>query len=257
MTSTERPAEDSGPRRPMTVDIAQAEALLADGEITAVHGVALWGSNYAMLVRVRHQDVEATAVYKPQRGERPLWDFPDGTLCRREVAAYHVSQALGWHLVPPTVLRRGPHGLGSLQLFVEHDPDVNYFSLDPHFEDQLRRFALFDYLVNNTDRKGGHLLLDTHGKLWGIDHGLTFHTTPKLRTVIWDFAMQPVPNELVGGLQALCDQLDDADSPLVCALTPLLSRAEIGAVQRRVQRLLEARTFPRPGPGPNHPWPPV
>ncbi len=260
MTETsraDRPAEESEPRRPVTVDIPRVETLLSEGTITAMHGVTLWGSNYAMLVHVSYADLETTAVYKPQRGERPLWDFPDGTLCYREVAAYQVSKALGWYLVPPTALRRGPHGLGSLQLFIEHDPDVNYFSLDNRFEDQLRRFALFDYVVNNTDRKGGHLLLDPRGKLWGIDHGLTFHTTPKLRTVIWDFSMQMVSEELAACLQALCDQLDDPDSPLICALTPLLSRPEINAVQRRVQRLLETRTFPRPGPGPNHPWPPV
>lgn len=241
-----------------TVSIPRVEALLHTGTIVAMRGTALWGSNYAALVIVSDPDLQTTAVYKPQRGERPLWDFPDGTLCYREVVTYLVSEAIGWHLVPPTVLREdGPHGRGSLQLFIEHDPEINYFSLDDRFVDQLQRFAVFDYVVNNTDRKGGHLLMDARGKLWGIDHGLTFHTLPKLRTVIWEFTGQPVPDPVLNDIHSLCEHLDSEDTALRHAIGDMLTLAEINAMRRRIQKLLDAKRFPRPGPGPNHPWPPV
>jgi hypothetical protein len=201
--------------------------------------------------------LQATAVYKPQRGERPLWDFPDGTLCYREALSYSVSKAIGWHLVPPTVLRAGPHGLGSLQLFIDHDSEANYFTLGERFAPQLQQFALFDYLVNNTDRKGGHVLLDARGKLWGIDHGLTFHVMPKLRTVIWEFAGQRVPDSLLDDAQRLCSQLELGESDLRRQMDGLLSDTEVRAMQRRIARLLEHKRFPSPGAGPNHPWPPV
>ena len=183
------------------------ERLLAEGVIDDVQGIMRWGSNYAALVTIRDGGLAVTAVYKPQRGERPLWDFPDGTLCYREVVSYLISQALEWYLVPPTVLRHGPHGLGSLQLFIEHDPDINYFSLNDQFVPQLQRFVIFDDLINNADRKGGHLLLDARGKLWGIDHGLTLNAMPKLRTVIWEFSGLPVPHTLLVPVQGLLDQL--------------------------------------------------
>lgn len=246
---------DESPDR--EISFARAEQLLTQGEIAHVQGITLWGSNYSALVRIRDDELESTAIYKPQRGERPLWDFPDGTLCFREVAAYHVSQTLGWNLVPPTVLRDGPQGVGSLQLFVAHDPEVNYFNLDDRFVTQLRRFALFDSLVNNADRKGGHLLLSPQGKLWGIDHGLTFHALPKLRTVIWEFAGQPIRDDLLFALETLCQQLNTPTSELRTRLAPLLRAEELSAMIVRVQRIVDSKTFPLPGPGPNHPWPPV
>jgi uncharacterized repeat protein (TIGR03843 family) len=239
------------------VDIARVEALLATGEITVVRGAMLWGSNYATLVTVSDAELQTTAVYKPQRGERPLWDFPDGTLCYRETLSYLVSKALGWYLVPPTQLRQGPHGLGSLQLFIEHNPEINYFSLDSRFTSQLQRFVIFDYLVNNTDRKGGHLLLDAAGKLWGIDHGLTFHVAPKLRTVIWEFAGQRVSENSLNDVRKLCEELAVDSSELHCRVHELLSNTEIAALNRRITHLLEHKRYPSPGPGPNHPWPPV
>src|SRR5260221_7994442 len=147
-----------------------------------------WSSNYTLLVTVQDVDTTSMAVYKPQHGERPMWDFPDGTLCYREVAAFVVSDALNWRIVPPTVLRDGPRGIGSLQLYIQNNPDVNYFSLDETFADQLMRFAAFDYIINNADRKSGHCLLAPHGPLWGTDHGIGFPTPPKLRTLIWDFS---------------------------------------------------------------------
>ncbi len=239
------------------VSLARAEALLAGGAITPVEGARLWGSNYSMLVLVSDTERQTSAIYKPQRGERPLWDFPNGTLCYREVATYEISQALGWHLVPPTVLREGPHGVGSLQLFIQHDPEINYFNLDDRFVSQLQKFALFDYLVNNTDRKGGHVLLDPQGKLWGIDHGLTLHRTLKLRTVIWEFSQQPIAETLLHDIKQLCGQLEPANAPLYQKLTRLISDVELAALQRRIQHLLHEKRYPAPGPGPNHPWPPV
>ena len=163
--------------------------MLAEGDLEIV-GRMRYSSNGTFLVQARADGVELPAIYKPRRGERPLWDFPDGTLCQREVASYEMSRALGWDIVPVTVLRDdGPLGVGALQRFVEHDPDEHYFTLLAEHEDRFRQFAVFDVLVNNTDRKGGHCLHDLPNDLvLGIDHGLTFHPMWKLRTVIWDFA---------------------------------------------------------------------
>ena len=217
-----------------------------------------WGSNYAALVTVADGEDRLTAVYKPQRGERSLWDFPDGTLCYREVLAYHVSQALGWELVPATVLRDGPHGIGSLQLFIEHDPSVNFFTLDDSFADQLQRFAVFDAIINNADRKGGHLLLDARNKLWGIDHGLAFHSAPKLRTVIWEFERQPIPGLLLASVERLLNTILCQGAPWTELMQSWLSSTEVSALVRRIERLLATRVFPSPGSqGPSYPWPPV
>jgi hypothetical protein len=235
----------------------RAERLLSEGDIEDVQGIMRWGSNYAALLSIRDAELAATAVYKPQRGERPLWDFPDGTLCYREVVSYLISHALGWSLVPPTVLRVGPHGLGSLQLFIDHDPEINYFSLNDQFVPQLQRFVIFDDLINNADRKGGHLLLDDHGKLWGIDHGLTLNVMPKLRTVIWEFAGHPIAPDLLAPVQRVHDQLADPSSDLRTRVAALIAPDEIDALQKRAQRLLDCRQYPQPGPGPNYPWPPV
>src|SRR5215510_4087159 len=179
------------------IDIPRATRLLMQGTMREESGMLRWSSNCTFLVSVADHEYKSMAVYKPQRGERPLWDFPDGTLCLREVAAFVVSDALGWQVVPPTVLRDGTRGIGSVQIYVQNNPDQNYFSLDETFMDQLRRFAAFDYLINNADRKGGHCLVGPGNHLWGIDHGIGFHTAPKLRTVIWDFAGQPIPAELL------------------------------------------------------------
>ena len=159
-----------------------------------VVGRMYYSSNATFLVHAKIDGLELAAVYKPRRGERPLWDFPEGTLCEREVAAYEVSRALGWDIVPITILRDGPLGEGAVQRFVEHDPDEHYFTLLDGREDRFLEFAFYDVLVNNTDRKGGHCLHDlVNDVVVGIDHGLTFHVAWKLRTVIWDFAGDPVP----------------------------------------------------------------
>lgn len=238
-------------------DIERVALLLRQGTITELRGVMRWGSNYAALVTVNDEELEITAVYKPQRGERPLWDFPDGTLCYRETAAYVVSEALNWQLVPPTILRNGPHGIGSVQQFIEHNPEINYFTLDDRFILPLQQYAAFDYLINNADRKGGHLLLDASEKLWGIDHGLSFNTAPKLRTVIWEFAGQRVADTLLEPVKKLHEQLNTPQSALQGKLGDLLSAAEINALRRRAEHLLTCKQYPQPGPGPNYPWPPV
>jgi hypothetical protein len=193
-------------------------------------------------------------VYKPQRGERPLWDFPDGTLCLREYGAFVVSQALGWELVPPTVLREGPYGLGSIQLYVDADPEEHFFYLRDLFPDEFMRVALFDVLVNNADRKGGHCLRDRFGHVWCIDHGLTFNSQPKLRTVIWDYAGQRIPRKLLHDLHEFKEQLANANE-VSSSLERLLSAREMQMLQRRLDALLESGCFPHPGPGRNVPWP--
>jgi uncharacterized repeat protein (TIGR03843 family) len=256
-SSPPTPDEHSGsPQR--SLSIYEAECALASGTIADVQGVMRWGSNYAALVSIYDGDKVLTAVYKPQRGERSLWDFPDGTLCYREVLAYHVSQALGWELVPATVLRDGPHGIGSVQLFIEHDPAINFFTLDDSFNDQLQRFAAFDAVINNADRKGGHLLLDAQNKLWGIDHGLAFHSAPKLRTVIWEFERQPIPEPLLESLASLQNDILCKAAPWIDLMQSWLSANEISALVRRIEKLLTTRVFPSPsGHGPSYPWPPV
>lgn len=233
----------------------QATTLLADGEISELLGYLPWGSNNTILVRVCDDTQEGLAVYKPRRGERPLWDFPTGTLCEREQAAFEVSELLGWNIVPPTVLRMGPHGEGSLQYFVPHDPDQNYFTLGERYRAQVQRIALFDHVINNADRKAGHCLVDQHDKLWAIDHGLSFHVQPKVRTVIWDFAGQRIPDPLLKSLQEFCVLLGGDPAPET--LASLLSERELTALTHRVTRLSEVETFPHPGPGRTYPWPPV
>lgn len=230
---------------------------LENGKFDEEHGVIRWSSNYTFLISICDNDTKVMAVYKPQRGERPLWDFPDGTLCYRERAAFLTSEELGWQIVPPTVLRDGPRGFGSVQFFIDHDPDYNYFSFDEKMIPQLMRLALFDYLVNNADRKGGHCIVDSQDHLWGIDHGITFHSSNKLRTVIWNFAGDSVPQPLLDDVQKLCMNLEDTQNSFRKKLEGLLHEAEIRAFQRRIDRILKNGKYPAPGPGPNYPWPPV
>lgn len=233
----------------------QALRLLAEGDIEEVLGLLPWGSNHTFLVNVTDGRDTALAVYKPQRGERPLWDFPEGTLCQRERAAFVLSESLGWGIVPPTVLREGPEGFGSLQWFVPHDPDENYFSFGRRYADQIKRIALFDHIINNADRKAGHCLLDAHGHIWAIDHGVCFNIQPKLRSVIWDFAGEPIPSHLLTDLEKLCAELERPRPPHPVA--EHLSPQELSSLQRRVSRLVERGTYPHPTSGRHYPWPPV
>ncbi len=235
---------------------AETLQLLQEGTLE-VEGLISWGSNYTFLARVCHDVQEIHAIYKPRKGERPLWDFAPGTLCQRERAAFLISEALGWQLVPPTVLRDGPHGWGSVQKYIDHDPEEHYFSFQGEYPEQLQRIVLFDMLVNNADRKGGHVLLDKDGRLWSIDHGICFHSDYKLRSVIWEFAGGRIPDDMVEDLRRLQGQLEEKDKQPLQQLRQLLSERELEALQKRLQRLLKNRTFPHPGPGRHYPWPPV
>lgn len=230
-------------------DDEEVLALLAEAELVVV-GRMPWSSNATFLVEVRGAPRRERAVYKPIRGERPLWDFPPG-LGKREVAAYELARALGWDLVPPTVLRDGPLGEGSVQRFIEADFEQHYFTLleDETLHPQLRRLAVFDIVANNTDRKGGHCLLAPDGRIFGIDHGLAFHEDFKLRTVIWDFGGEPLPDDLASDLAALCE----GGVPPV--LTTLLTDVECRALLFRARRLLEVGEFPVDTSGRQYPWP--
>jgi len=236
---------------------AEALSLLERGEVTTQHGMIRNSSNYTFLVTLTYEKVEALAIYKPRRGERPLWDFPDNTLADRERASFVLSEALNWGLVPPTALRDGPHGIGSVQWFVPHDPSENYFTFGDRVQAQLKRVALFDCITNNADRKGGHLLLGSGDRVWCIDNGLTFNQAHKLRTVIWDFEGEEIPSPLLADVRGIRDHLCDESDPLYCAMADLLSQGEISATLHRIDRVLKSRRYPRPGGGANYPWPPV
>ena len=202
---------------------------------------------------------ELLAVYKPCQGERTLWDFPEGTLCQREFATFLVSLVLGWPRVPPVVYRDdGPHGPGSVQLFIEADYEAHYFNLRHFvaFTEEFRRMALFDFIVNNADRKGGHCLKDKGGKIWAIDHGLTFHKDPKLRTVIWEFSDEAIPPPLLKVLERLQAMLDKS-CELYQVLGQIITPAEIRAFKKRINLLLKSAAFPEWYPGHNVPYPPV
>lgn len=227
---------------------------LRNGEIELLGRIA-WSSNATFLVTASLDDIQVPAVYKPQRGERPLWDFPEGTLCNREVAAYELSVTTGWSIVPETVLRDGPYGIGMVQQFIDHDPDDHYFTLLETHIDEFQRFAAFDVLANNADRKGGHCLeAKADGHIWGIDHGLTFHVADKLRTVIWDFAGDAVPDGIVATVECILEQLDGG--ALGHRLAELLAPGEVEAVADRARALLRAGTYPVPDEGYHSvPWP--
>ena len=227
--------------------------MLQSGAIEVL-GLIPYSSNHTFLTRVSGPEGEINAVYKPRRGERPLWDFPDGTLAAREVAAWMVSAA-SWDLVPPTVLRHdAPLGTGSLQLFIPHDPERHYFVLMDDHLDELAAFAAFDSVVNNADRKAGHVVEDGSGRLWAVDHGLTFHEEPKLRTVIWAFAEERLTPAIRSELESLGAQLAD-DGGLGAELAELLTPEEATATLERVEALLLDDRFPAPqGPRPL-PWP--
>jgi uncharacterized repeat protein (TIGR03843 family) len=255
--------------------------LLAEGEMD-IEGRLIDASNTTLRAVLTLDDATARCVYKPVRGERPLWDFPDGTLAGREVAAYEVSEATGWAVVPPTLLRDGPLGPGACQLWVDEpddapsvvgfvpagelpdgwlaiasarDEDGNPYLLAHADDAALARFALFDVVVNNADRKGGHLICTADGGLRGVDHGVCFHVDDKLRTVLWGFVGRPLPEaerETLSGLRR------DLDADLGKRLRELISAPEVAATAARVDRLLGDGVFPEPVPGwPAVPWPPI
>ncbi|WP_432122007.1 SCO1664 family protein [Streptomyces sp. S1] len=279
MPTPERIPPRSMSSSPQTLPGAE---LLARGELT-VRGRIREASNAVLYCSVAHEGLEAACVYKPVVGERPLWDFPDGNLARREVAAYEVSEATGWGLVPPTVLRDGPHGEGMVQLWIEADPGARLLALTEDEEPGegwkavgeaevgegrtallvhadtpgLRRLAVLDAVINNGDRKGGHLLPAPGGHLYGIDHGVTFHVEDKLRTLLWGWAGEELPAEAVEVLARLDRDLAPG-APLATRLAELLTAAEVTAVRARVAALRTAGRHPEPsGLWPAIPWPPV
>jgi len=244
---TER--EDAVPVEP-----ERAVQLLLQGHVELVAQI-LPSSNLIFLASVADEALQTLAVYKPSRGERPLWDFPHGTLCLREVAAYTVGQVLGWPPIPPTALCDGPHGIGALQLFIDADAESTYFSFSEERRADLLPVALFDILANNADRKGGHLLLDRWNRIWAIDNALTFHAEPKLRTVIWDFAGEPIPEVYLADLRRLREELT-GESVRHQTLAKLLTGEEIAALEARLAALLENAVFPHPDPHRRQvPWP--
>ncbi|MFF7260093.1 SCO1664 family protein [Streptomyces sp. NPDC008159] len=271
------------PPRGVTSDArTPAAVLLAEGELT-VRGQVREASNAVLYCSVSYEGREAACVYKPVAGERPLWDFPDGTLAQREVAAYEVSEATGWGLVPPTVLRDGPYGEGMCQLWIEGVPGSELLALVDgeeagegwkavgfaevgdgetallvHADDgRLRRLAVLDAVINNADRKGGHLLPAAEGRLYGIDHGVTFNVENKLRTLLWGWAGEPLTDEAVDVLKRLRDALGDGGE-LAAKLSRLITAAELDATRERVAALLRTGRHPEPsGEWPAIPWPPV
>ena len=234
------------------------EQAFANGTLE-LKGQFMLGSNYTFLVTLTHEGREIQAVYKPVKGERPLWDFPENSLAGREVAAYLVSQALGWGLVPYTILRAdGPYGPGSLQEFIDYNPNYHYFNFKPADKALLRPVALFDHLINNADRKGSHIFFQkgTH-RLYAIDHGLSFHEDDKLRTVIWDFAEEPLPEALVADLKQLRSGLKPP-AGLHTVLQAFLSPDEIAALDLRAELLIDFGIFPQPPSDRRaYPYPPL
>jgi uncharacterized repeat protein (TIGR03843 family) len=234
--------------------LAGTSAILERGDVEVL-GLLPYSSNYTFLARLRSEDSETLAVYKPERGERPLWDFPPGTLAAREVASFRVSEAIGWGIVPPTVMREdAPLGPGSVQLFVEHDPDVHYLTLMQQRLEDFRIFAALDIVINNADRKAGHVLQDAEGRVWAVDHGLTFNIEPKLRTVIWQFAEEPLGDRLRHELDLLGTEFARTGG-LGDELANLLSPEESAATLGRVETLLVDDCFPAPGSERPLPWP--
>ncbi|MER7168759.1 SCO1664 family protein [Micromonospora sp. NPDC000207] len=262
-------------------DGAAVRRLLRDGVLT-VDGRLVEASNTTLRGTLTLDGVSAHCVYKPIRGERPLWDFPDGTLADREVAAYLVAEALGGELVPPTVLRDGPFGTGSCQWWIDEpdgaaplvgfvaadavppgwfpiaaarDDDGTAYTLAHADDPRLARLAVFDAVVNNADRKGGHVLVGPDDRIYGVDHGVTFHVEEKLRTVLWGWAGRTLPADLVAALAVLADRLD---ADLGEQVAHHLTLGEVAALRARVDRLRSTGRFPLPPrDGPVFPWPPI
>jgi hypothetical protein len=236
----------------------EADALLLDGELV-VEGRLVDASNATLYAKVSDGTDEITVIYKPVRGERPLWDFPDGTLAQREFATFLIDQALGWNLVPTTALRDGPFGPGMVQTWVDVDETVDLVALVHSHHRDLQRVVILDAVVNNADRKGGHLLPLPTGEIKAIDHGVTLHTQDKLRTVLWQWEGLPLPTESLVALETLQEAVGDRrrPGPLASTLETLLTGAEVQAVRRRVRRLLETGVHPSPSADwPAVPWPP-
>jgi hypothetical protein len=228
--------------------------LIERGEMRLL-GLMPRASNYTFLAEISEGGRRVKVVYKPRSGEAPLWDFPDGTLCNREVAAYTLARTLGWPAVPPTVMRDGPHGEGAVQLFVDSDPSEHFFTLREKHADDFRRFTAFDVIANNADRKSGHCLLSPDGTMWAIDHGVCFSLLARLRTVIWDFAGESLQTEILEDVRRVAGELRSGE--FRDEMSEHLSQEEVDATAGRAEMLAESGRFPMPGPGRAFPWPPV
>ncbi|MBI2877899.1 MAG: SCO1664 family protein [Candidatus Tectomicrobia bacterium] len=228
---------------------------MREGKITHYEPL-FWGSNGNFIVEISAGNGEqCLAVYKPRSGERPLWDFPGGTLYQREYASYLFCAALQWGFIPPTVVREGPRGIGSLQLYIEPDLTTDYSTLKKKHHEALKRICLFDILVNNADRKAGHIFRGADGKIWAIDHGLTFHVEHKLRTVIWDFCNSPIPPALLQDLRKAFSDPPGQEG-IRQLLSPWLDAQEIRSFLARLRTILKAGRFPHFDPRErNVPWP--
>jgi hypothetical protein len=238
---------------PNGLDAAELRELLSHGEL-CIQGRLVDASNTTLFGSVRLPPLEMHCVYKPVAGERPLWDFPDGTLAGREVAAYLVSEATGWDVVPPTVMRDGPLGTGMCQLWVDVDESLDLVALLHTDDPALRRIAVFDAVVNNADRKGGHLLPVPGGHVFGVDHGVCFSTDDKLRTILWQWRGSRLPATMLATLESLRDELI---GELGAELRQLITGQEVTATRRRIERLLRSGRFPQPSETwPAVPWPP-
>lgn len=216
--------------------------VLRNGEFQTCELTPL-GSNYTFVASLQLGDQTGQAIYKPRDGEVPLWDFPRGTLYKREYGAYLLSEVLGWNFIPRTIIREGPYGIGSVQQYVDHDPRMNYYTLSDGDAEDLRMICCFDLVANNTDRKANHVLVDEKGKLWGIDQGLTFHSDTKIRTVIWDFGGEPIPEAYLSSLSTLLGQFINPGGQFK-ELLDLLLPEEVTALQKRIQWVLSERAFP-------------
>jgi hypothetical protein len=248
-----KPAEDVPPDLRAPADHEEALQLLRDGQID-LEGRLLDASNVTLVGAIRTETLAGECVYKPVAGERPLWDFPDGTLAGREVSAHLVSEATGWRVVPPTILRDGPFGPGMVQLWMDGDPSVDLGSFVRRDLPGLRRMAVFDAVVNNADRKGGHIIPMPDGHVYGVDHGICFSTEPKLRTLLWRWAGKPLPDDAIAALERLTD---DLLGDLGEQLHEHLTRREVKCTQQRVAALRRTRRHPEPsGEWPALPWPP-
>lgn len=248
-----RDQDDSNGITPPPLSETEALDLLIESEITASKLIP-WGSNYSFAVALETEDGrEQLAVYKPRAGEAPLYDFPEGTLFLREVASYQLSKLLGWDIVPPTVIRDGPHGIGSVQLYVEPMPESEEWEPRRFWGNctlEIERLVLFDHIANNADRKLSHCLRDVRGKVWGIDHGLTFNEAPKLRTALWQFVGSEIHAELGADLSRVVQR----DAETRALLEPYLARAELDALVRRIERFLEMGRYPQLNPRRNIPY---
>ena len=232
----------------------EVERRLDEWPITGI-GLHPGGSNYVFVVRLADGDEEIYGIYKPAAGERPLRDFPYGTLHHREWSAYVVADELGWPAVPPTVVREGPHGIGSVQLFIDADFAKHYFNLRENRLDDYTPVAMFDVLVNNADRKGGACLLDADGRIWAVDHGLTFNPLARRRTVMFEFNGTPYPDDLLSSIEELQALLNCPDSELRGKLASALDDHEIDSLLRRAEDMVKNRVFPVLDPDWNVPWP--